>query len=112
TLSENTGASDQSTFVWRDLVGDGHILAKVNHVDTTQAYAQAGLMMRESLDADSPNIALLLTKSQGVAFQWRDTAAATTGVNRKSGVYGPVWLLLRRSGDTITGFYSTDGHTW
>lgn len=112
TVADNAGASDQSTFVWRDFSGDGYLLARVDFDDATNGHAQAGLMMRASLDSNSPNIAMVLTLSNGVVFQWRDTPGGTTGISRKTGVYGPVWLLLRRSGDDITGFYSTDGVEW
>ncbi len=112
TIADNAGASDQSAFLWRDLTGDGYILARVNLLDATNAYAQVGLMARDGLASDAPNAALLLTLSQGIAFQSRDTPAATTAVYRKTGVYGPVWLLLRRQGDVFNGLYSTDGVTW
>ena len=108
----NAGVSDNSTFVWRDFTGDGCMLVRTAFVDATDPYAQAGVMIRASLDANAPNAAMLLTLANGVAFQWRDTAGGSTGVIRKSGVSGPVWLLLRRAGDTFTGFYSTNGQVW
>ena len=108
----NTGVSDNSTFVWRDFTGDGYVLVRTAFVDATDPYAQAGVMIRASLDANAPNAAMLLTLANGVAFQWRDTSGGSTGVTRKSGVSGPVWLLLRRKGDTLAGFYSTNGQGW
>lgn len=108
----NTGTSDNSTLAWMDFTGDGYILARTTFVDATDPLAQAGVMIRENLDANARNVAMLLTPGNGVAFQWRDTAGGFTEVVRTSGVSGPTWLLLRRSGNTLTGFYSTDGQTW
>lgn len=112
TIADNGSTADQSTFVWRNFTGDGYILARVDFIDVTNSYGQAGLMMRETLDAESANVSFVLTKGQGIAYQWRDTPGAATGVNRKTGVYGPVWLLLRRQGDSFNALYSTDGVAW
>ncbi|CAM2982059.1 LamG-like jellyroll fold domain-containing protein [Rariglobus hedericola] len=112
TVVDNSGTADRSTFAWRDFTGDGYILARVQFTQADNALAQAGVMMRENLNPEAPNVAMLLTATSGVAFQYRDTAGATTGVARLAGVTGPVWVLLRRSGDVFTGFYSVDGEVW
>lgn len=112
TVSDNAGTSDRSTFAWRELTGDGYMVARVQFLQADSTLAQAGLMVRESLDANSPNIAILLTSASGVAFQARDTVGGNTAVNRLAGISGPVWLLLRRTGDVFTVFYSTDAVNW
>jgi regulation of enolase protein 1 (concanavalin A-like superfamily) len=112
TVLDNSGNSDNSAFVWRELSGNGYVLARASFVDATNASAQVGLMMRSSLDAGSPDAAMLLTLSNGLSFRSRSTAGGGYNSVSKTGVTGPVWLLLRRNADTISGFYSTDGMTW
>lgn len=112
TVGDNSGPSDSSAFAWRELSGDGYVLARTAFVDATNAAAQAGLMMRSSLDAGSPAVVMHLTPSNGVVLRSRSTAGGAYSVTSKTGVTGPVWLLLRRFGDTLSGFYSADGVTW
>src|SRR5690606_1504911 len=63
TTSAFTGGSDTGTYAWRDFTGDGFILARVDHIDATDNAAQAGLMIRESLDANSRYVSMLLTEA-------------------------------------------------
>lgn len=108
-----TGTADTGTYAWAELTGDGYILARVEHLDAADTSAQAGVMFRESLDQNALHVSMLQTGGKGAVFQWRETVGGTTKVGSyQTDQTGPLWLLVRRSGDTFTGFYSTDGQTW
>ena len=76
-----------------------------------QAWAKAGLMIRESLDPVAQNVMVALTPGNGAVFQ-RKLANGQYGYASRTGVGAPQWLALRRSGDTVAGYCSPDGHSW
>jgi RHS repeat-associated protein len=105
-------ASDQFRYAYARLTGNGSITVRVVGQGHTDAWAKAGVMLRESLDAGARNAALLLTPTNGVTFQWRGTTGGTTVNTVSAGVTGPVWLRLTRLGVTITAERSVDGLAW
>ena len=43
---------------------------------------------------------------------WRNAAGSGTGVHEASDIGIPVWVKLKRTGTTFSGYYSTDGQSW
>jgi hypothetical protein len=107
------GKADQFTFVYRTLAGDGSIVARVTSLKQTHPLAKAGVMMRQSLSAGSPNAFAFVTASKGLGFQQRTRENGST-VARASGVAGaaPVWLKVVRQSSAITASWSVDGIAW
>ena len=106
------GSADAFHYVYQALSGDGSIQARVGSVQNVNAWAKAGVMIRESLDANSKHALMLVSAAKGEQLQWR---AATGGAS--SGVAGsllapPRWVRLDRVGNTFTGYESADGATW
>jgi hypothetical protein len=66
------GTSDQFHYVYTTMTGDGTMIARVLSQDYTDPWAKAGVMMRQSLDADSPYAFVFTTPGNGTDFQWRD----------------------------------------
>jgi hypothetical protein len=81
-------------------------------VQLTDPWARAGLMMRESLAADSRNVFLALTAARGGVLQWRERLAEQTQVRLQRGIAAPGWLKLKRDGDLFTALTSPDGKRW
>ena len=106
------GTSDQFYYAFKSLDGNGTISARVTGLTNTNAYAKAGLMFRSSSDASAPNAAIMITAAQGGSFQTRLTVGGTTTAVFAAGNAVPKWLQLTRSGNTFTGFISSDGSTW
>jgi regulation of enolase protein 1 (concanavalin A-like superfamily) len=75
---------------------------------------KAGLMVRESLNANSRNVLVAATRADGYRFSRRSTIGGTTLNVFKGGAvtYPNVWVRLRRQGNVFTGFTSTDGTNW
>lgn len=109
-------AADEFHYVYQPIEGDVTIIARVAHLDHTNDWAKAGVMIRETLDADSTFADVVVTPSNGISFQRR----VTTGQNlsNTTGYYDTVaggayqYVKLVRSGDSFTGFKSTDGSAW
>jgi regulation of enolase protein 1 (concanavalin A-like superfamily) len=104
--------ADAFHFVYQPLNGDGSIEARVDSLQNTYAWAKAGVMIRESLNASSAHAIMLMSAAKGAAFQWRATTGGTSKSISGSLSAPPRWVRLVRSGDTFTGYESPDGSTW
>jgi glucosylceramidase len=106
------GTADSFHFAHLPMTGDGTIVARVATQESTHEWAKAGIMMRESLAANSAHASLVLSPRNGAAlFTRASTGAASTFTNRL-GPFAPHWLKLVRTADTFTGFSSPDGLAW
>jgi fibronectin type 3 domain-containing protein/regulation of enolase protein 1 (concanavalin A-like superfamily) len=109
------GLSDQFHFASRQVTGDFDVKVRVQSLVQRDLFTKAGLMVREDLTAGARNAMLSTTFSdKGYRFTYRRTAAG--GLTEAAGS-GPVsfpnaWIRLKRVGDVITGYRSTDGSTW
>ncbi len=104
--------ADAFHYVYQPLTGDGTIIAKVNSVQQANAWSKAGVMIRESLAANSTHAMMLVSAAKGVLFEWRGATAATSSATAGSLSAPPRWVKLVRSGNTFAGFESADGSTW
>jgi hypothetical protein len=113
TSSTNVwGDSDSFHYVGRPVRGRHEIVARVLHVQRTGPSAQAGLMMRESLAASSPNAFVGLTAARRGLFQWRERESGFTAGLPPVSLLAPCWLRLKRDGDEFTAYRSRDGRQW
>jgi hypothetical protein len=102
--------SDEFHYAFKTLTGQGMITAKVESLENTHGFAKAGLMIRNSLDPDSLNAALLLTPENGVRFQYRSSLGGSTDRDFVSDLVAPLWLRLERDvAGNFRGYYSSDG---
>ena len=70
-------------------------------------------MIRDTLEADSANAALLITPENGVRFQFRNTTGGITDRFFEEGITAPQWIKLERTvGGLVRAYYSADGNTW
>ena len=86
---------------------------RVTSQTNTNAWAKAGIMFRETLNANSRHAMMVLTPSNGTAFQYRTaTAGVSTNVSSTSAAAPNNWLRLTRRGNVFTAYRSTNGTTW
>jgi hypothetical protein len=105
------GTSDQFRFVSQPMSGDGEFVARITSVQNTSLNSKGGIMVRESMAPDSPNVAMVLTGGNRFQFQVRPSAGAATTMT--SGNQSPPhWVKLVRSGDTFSAYRSSNGVTW
>ncbi len=106
-------AADEFYFAYKTLTGPGSIVARVDSISNTNAWAKAGVMIRETLDAGSKHAFALVSYSSGVAFQVRtSTDTAMTGTT-ETGIAAPHWVKVER--DVMGNFtvtHSTNGTSW
>ena len=107
------GAADQCRYVYQPADGNSSITAQVTGVENTNAFAKAGIMIRETLAANSDNVALFSSAQNGILFQQRAVTGGTSLQSaQNSALNAPYWLRLTRSGSTFTAYTAPDGATW
>jgi len=105
--------ADEFHFVYKMLTGAGSIIAKVESVENTNAWAKAGVMIRESLSPDSAHAFACVTPGNGVASQYRPSTGGTSGNFNQTGITAPYWVKLERSiSGLFTVSHSADGRNW
>jgi len=109
------GESDEFHYAYKTLTGVGSMVAKVQSVDNTNAWAKAGVMIRESLDPGSVHASMVVTPGNGVSFQRRPiTDAVSTSENSATGAEAaPYWVKIERDlAGNFSAYHSTNGSTW
>jgi hypothetical protein len=106
------GTSDQFRFVYQQASGDLNIVARVSSLERIRSWTKAGVMVRETLAADSRHTMALISGTRGYSFQWRlDAGGVVNNILGASGT-APGWVRLVRTGHTFEAFSSGDGVTW
>jgi hypothetical protein len=105
--------ADEFHFAYKMLSGAGSITAKVVSVSNTNAWAKAGVMIRETLNPDSAHAFACITPGNGVAMQYRPSTGGTSVNYNQTGVAAPYWVKVERS---ISGLFtvsqSANGTSW
>lgn len=106
------GTTDAFRFHYTRWNGNGQIIVRVLSLENTHAWAKAGVMFRETLLPDSKHVMAIVSPSRGIALQSRTaTGGASTSTVPIPGT-APVWLSLRRFGDSFQAGWSEDGEFW
>jgi hypothetical protein len=79
--------------------------------DYSQPWAKAGIIIKASTTPGSAYAAVMVTPGHGVRMQY-DYTHDIAGLSGTPSAASPRWLRLTRSGDTVTGYDSTDGTHW
>jgi uncharacterized protein YccT (UPF0319 family) len=106
------GTYDGFNYASQAYNGDLIVVAKVTSLTNTDPWAKAGLMVRNGTAPGATFADVVLTPTNGVAFQYRNATDGQSNGTTVTGVTGPVWLKLVRSGNSFSGYYSTNGTTW
>jgi regulation of enolase protein 1 (concanavalin A-like superfamily) len=106
------GTADQFRYVYQPLSGDVDVSVRVASLQGVNKWTKAGVMVRESLDANARYALALISAGHGYTFQWRLDIGGLT--NSDSGPKGsaPTWVRLVRTGFRFEAFSSTDGTSW
>ncbi len=105
--------SDEFHFAFKTLSGAGSIVARVQSVENTWSWAKAGVMIRETLDADSAHAMMVVTPTQGVSFQRRNVTGDISASDTTGGISAPYWVKIERDiSGNFTASSSTNGSTW
>jgi regulation of enolase protein 1 (concanavalin A-like superfamily) len=113
--AEVAGLSDQFTFVYRPITGSATIIAKVDAVQAPSAGAQAGVMIRASLESAAPHAFMFGSGNGGTEFRSRsNTDGSTSDTKARAVSIGgePIWLKLERTTSDVVASRSVDGVNW
>ncbi len=106
--------ADQFHYAYQPFNANGTIVARIDSLEDTDSWAQAGVMIRQSLEAGSPHAFVGITASGRVVFTFRvsaDRGSATTNT-LSNAVTLPHWVRLTRSDAWLTAEHSADGVNW
>ncbi|HVY68465.1 MAG TPA: PQQ-dependent sugar dehydrogenase, partial [Verrucomicrobiae bacterium] len=119
------GTSDQFRYAYEQRTGDFDVSVRISSVTQADLYTKAGLMVRDSLNANARHIFALVFASNaarnnnngGYEFQTRDTVGGAAAA-----IYPPApnplvnypnaWLRLKREGNVWNAYSSSDGDHW
>jgi RHS repeat-associated protein len=101
--------ADSFNFAFQTLSGDGTIVARV--VSTSNTSAQAGLMIRETLNAGASNM-FVGYDGGPVDTLFRTTTGGTSANSDGTSASLPRWVKLVRTGSSFTAYQSLDGLNW
>jgi hypothetical protein len=122
--------SDQFHFVYKQLSDNFDIAVRVESFTPAHLYSKAGLMIRETLNTDSPHVMFLVFSDNsprnnnlgGYEMQFRSVAggdcrAIYPAVRPPAppefpAAYPTSWLRLERRGDRFSALASRNGKTW
>lgn len=111
--SDIWGTADSFNFVYQPLSADGQITARVTGVQNTNAFAKAGVMIRQALTAGSAHVILdLKPAGGGLELMTRAASGGSTTFITSAIAKEPVWVRLVRSGSTVGAYTSMDGTSW
>jgi hypothetical protein len=106
------GTADQFHFAYKQLSGDGSMIARVESIDRTADWAKCGVMIRVSLDAASAYADCVVAAVGTASFQQRLANGGDSASTDVAGRAAPYWVKITRSTNTFTAALSPDGVTW
>ena len=110
--SDVWGTADEFRFVYQQLTGDSSIVTQVSSVDYVDAWVKAGVMMRETLNANSKHAFMIVSPGKGLAFQRRAATGGESTHTAGGSGSSPYYVKLKRAGSTFTAYKSLDGVSW
>ncbi len=104
-------AADQLQYVYRQMTGNVSVTATLQFVgEGAVAHRKAGIVLRKTLDTDSPMVDVVIHGNGMPAIQWRTTKGdITNGVDFPFDSPGKFKLKLVRTGTGIDVFIGKDG---
>jgi hypothetical protein len=110
--------ADNFYFVRQPLSGQGSITVRMTALTAghgpaaaLQPWSKAGIIIAASTRPGSAYAAMMVTAGHGVRMQYNYTGDIA-GLPGTVSAASPRWLRLTRSGNTLTGYQSTDGTHW
>lgn len=110
------GTSDDFRYVYKPLSGNGSLVARVTSIDETDGWARTGVMIRASLEPDSPWVQMVVSARNGARLHQRLAAggAVTTDTallaasDPQRFVAAPAWIKIERQGNQFYGYYAME----
>jgi fibronectin type 3 domain-containing protein len=108
------GAADSFRFVYQASSADCSNTVRVATLQNTSSNAncKAGVMIRESLNANATEAGVWVTPSNGIISTYRTSTGGATSTNASAGKTAPYWVRIARTGNSFMAYYSSNGTAW
>ena len=106
------GTSDSFNYVYQTLQGDGQIVARVASIQNTAVEAKAGVMIRESLAANSRYVMVRYKSNEHTASLRRNNPGEATITGLGDSQILQRWQRIVRRGNQFSTYQSADGTNW
>jgi pectin methylesterase-like acyl-CoA thioesterase len=120
-----SGSQDNFQYVYQPVQGNFEMIANVNFASEIDSDSKAGLMIRNSLEPDSPAALLTLspdgtedksvdTSGRKISFLNRHAQGGSFSeiIKRSSNLKAPFWLKITKDQNMVYGYYSQDAANW
>lgn len=94
---------EKCNFLFRPMPGEGELVARVRSMQGSHVSDKSGIMIRESLEEDSPSVALMVTVESKITLQYQQPGASSRTVALVLN-HTPGWLKLERRRHLLTVF--------
>jgi regulation of enolase protein 1 (concanavalin A-like superfamily) len=108
------GTADQFRYAYKSLTGNGSMTARVDSLVDSNAWAKAGVMIRQSTNPGSAHAFMPITPGNSCSYQRRPTTGVASTSDNWAGtaVTAPYWVRITRTGNVFKAESSPDGKTW
>lgn len=106
------GTNDGFHFLYQPCVSNADLTVHLDGQQSTNPWAEAGVMLSESLSPSARNALVAFTPGNGLVFQSRSVAGSAGQTTRVAGFSLPCWLRILRSGNTLVGYVSPNTAQW
>jgi hypothetical protein len=101
---------DQFQYVWREISGNLSVTVSMQFQSSGAVHRKAGIMLRQTLDTDSPYIDIVVHGNGMPGIQWRNTKGdITNGFDLPFDAPAKFKLKLVRQGSTNTVWIAKEG---
>jgi len=101
---------DQFQFVWREMTGNFTVTTTVQFLGQGNEHRKAGIVLRQTLDTDSPYVDLVLHGNGMPGIQWRTAKGdITNDFDLPFDAPAKFKLKLVRQGNTVTACLAKEG---
>lgn len=109
-----TTTSDKCYFVGGPISGNFVLTARVASQTNTNAWAKAGVMVRETTAVGSRYAGAFITPAgNGALLQYRNATNGTSAYVQAAGSFpAPYWVRLVRNGSSVGAYRSPNGSAW
>jgi len=105
------GTSDQFNYASQGVTGNQTMEGRITSLDNTDPWAKSGIMFRDSTAANSMYVDVLISASNGLVFQYRNSTGGTTGsvgvALAAPTTAAPIWLKMVKVGTSYSAYYAT-----
>lgn len=104
--------ADEFHFAYQAWSGDGEFVARVTGLTNTHGWAKAGVMIRESLQAESRHALACVNPAGAPTGVFRSSTGGASSFAPAYENFSPMWVKLVRVNTLFTAYYSLDGTNW